>query len=205
MPDAGIDTLFWDVGGVLLTNGWDRHARRRATDRFELDYTELDERHRLVIDDFETGRVGLDEYLVQTVFYHERPFSREAFREFMFTQSQALPDTPELALALARTGRYGMFALNNESFELNEYRIRTFSLDRTFSAFFSSCHLGMRKPASAIYRMALRLVQRAPERCVFIDDRPINLESAARLGLHTVHSQGPAELREALERLGVTC
>jgi putative hydrolase of the HAD superfamily len=196
-------TLFFDIGGVLLSNGWDHHARERAVRHFELDATEFESRHELVAADFETGRLSLEAYLHRTVFHQDRPFSREAFRDFMFAQSQAHEDALELARTLARAGRYLIASLNNESLELNEYRIRRFELDAIFTVFISSCYLGVRKPDEAIYRKALQITQRPPENCVFIDDRALNLECAALLGLSVIRFRDVASLRRELAALGV--
>ena len=87
-----ISTLFLDIGGVLLTNGWDRKARRLAAETFGLDYEEMDERHHLTFDTYEAGKLSLDEYLDRMVFYEERSFTRNEFRKFMLDQSRAFRD-----------------------------------------------------------------------------------------------------------------
>ena len=201
---SNVHSIFWDVGGVLLTNGWDREARGRAIARFGLDADEFEERHELVVADFETGRLSLEDYLKSTVFCQPRTFDESDFTSFMLAQSQPKPESLALLRALRTDGRYRMAMLNNESAELNQHRIRHFALYDCFDVFLSSCYLGVRKPADAIYRLALQLTQRDPERCVFIDDRPINLECAARLGIHTVHFRDVGALRADLSRLGIS-
>jgi len=200
---AEIRGVFWDLGGVLLTNGWDTAARRRAVEAFGLDREEFDSRHAEVDTPFELGRLGLEEYLDRVVFYQPRRFERAAFREFMFGQSQAHPDALAIVDRLAASRRYLMAVLNNESLELNEYRIARFGLRRYFSSFFSSCFLGVKKPEAAIYRIALQLAQLVPEEAVFIDDRPLNLECAARQGMRTIQYQDAAGLITALRALGI--
>ena len=128
--------LFVDVGGVLLTNGWDRSARRRAAEQFAFDWEEFEERHELVVSDFDTGRIGLEEYLDRTVFSGAREFSRELFKTFMRDQSQPYPEALEFIAELARSQEYLLAALNNESKELNEYRILRFQLRDYFTLFF---------------------------------------------------------------------
>jgi len=201
VPD--IRGLFWDVGGVLLTNGWDRAARGRAVEAFGLDRDEFETRHAEVDAPFELGRLTLDEYLDRVVFYERRRFERQTFKEFMFGQSQAHPDTLAVVERLAASRRYLLAALNNESLELNEYRIARFGLRRYFSVFFSSCFLGVKKPEAAIYRIALQLAQLHPEETVFIDDRPLNLECAAHCGMRTIHYQGSEGLAAGLRALGI--
>ncbi len=200
---AEITTLFWDVGGVLLTNGWDRAARRRAAEQFHLDWEEFEDRHDLMITDFEGGRLTLDEYLQRTVFYRSRSFSQDDFKASIFTQSQPLPEVLALVERLANSGKYLMATLNNESLELNLYRIEQFRLRDYFDAFFSSCFLGVKKPDHGIYRLASQITQRALEECLFIDDRALNLECAQLLGMRTVHYQDPAQLRRELRQHGV--
>jgi putative hydrolase of the HAD superfamily len=200
---AGIQTLLWDVGGVILSNGWDLDSRRRAIEQFHLDRDEFIERHELVDGDLEEGRITLDEYLDWVVFYCRRDFSRDSFRAFMLAQSEPKPDSLAVLAALARSGRYRNATLNNESRELNRYRIETFRLRDYFQDFFSSCYLGLRKPRREIYRRALEITQTPPDQCVFIDDRKLNVECAALLGLRTIHFQSAEQLKSDLSRHGV--
>ncbi|MEJ2555063.1 MAG: HAD family phosphatase, partial [Anaerolineae bacterium] len=80
MPTSpSITTLFLDIGGVLLTNGWDHNMRRKAAEIFGLDYEEMNERHHLTFDTYEEGKLNLYEYLNRVIFYQERPFSLEEF------------------------------------------------------------------------------------------------------------------------------
>ena len=173
---AKVNALFWDNGGVILTNGWDRHSRRAAVEKFGLDSADFEDRHELMLNAFETGRATLDEYLRRTVFYKQRTFTPQDFEKFMFEQSQPFAEPLEFLGKLAQTRAYLMASLNNESREINEYRIHKFQLRNYFQAFFSSCYLGVRKPEEQIYRLALEIAQREPEECVLIDDRGLNLE-----------------------------
>jgi putative hydrolase of the HAD superfamily len=198
-----ISALFFDVGGVLLSNGWDHTLRQRATEHFQLDWNEFRERHDLVAYDFEIGRISLDRYLECTVFYKERAFTPAAFKEFMFTASDDTAGGLEIVKRLAQTGKYLLATLNNESLELNLHRIEKFNLRDCFSVFISSCYVGLRKPELGIYRLALNLSQRKPAECVFVDDRALNVERAAELGLHAIQYRSPAQLTAELVKLGV--
>lgn len=200
---AEVNTLFWDNGGVILTNGWDRTSRRTAVDKFKLDWADFEDRHELMLNDFETGRVTMDEYLHRTVFYREQSFSLDDFRKFMFDQSQPFPEALDFLKKLAQTRRYSIASLNNESLELNEYRIRTFRLRTCFEAFYSSCYLRLRKPSPKIYKLALKISQRNPEECVMIDDRGLNLETAKELGMQTIQVKTLPQLRNDLARLNI--
>ena len=198
-----ITTLFWDIGGVVLSNGWDREARRQAARAFDLEWDELQDRHDLSFPAFDTGQITLDQYLDRTLFYKPRLFTREEFTAFMFAQSREYPETRAVLSKLASTGKYFIAAINNEPLELNQYRIEAFNLRREFQLFFSSCFVYARKPDEAIYRIALSVTQRRPESCVFIDDRSINLENPRRLGMHVIHHQGASKLVMELQSLGI--
>jgi putative hydrolase of the HAD superfamily len=200
---AEITTLLWDLGGVLLTNGWDRDARRRAAEKFHLDWDEFEDRHELLLSAFETGKVSLSEYLQRTVFYRQRCFTPAEFEDFFYAQSQPLSESLAVLGELAAGGRYLNAALNNESLELNEYRVKRFHLADYFDAFFSSCYLACRKPDPKIYRLALYITQSAPEECIFVDDRGLNLECARELGMHTIQFQSASQLRSDLASEGV--
>jgi putative hydrolase of the HAD superfamily len=198
-----ITAIFSDVGGVLLSNGWDRPARHRLVEHFKLDWDEFEDRHELVVTSFETGRLSMDQYLERTLFYRSRDFTPEQVREFMFAQSQPIAESLALVERLAASGRYLLATLNNESRELNLHRIERFALKKYFSVFFSSCFLGVKKPDEEIYLKALQITQRAAAECVFIDDRALNLDAPRRLGMNTVLFRSASELQEELRRRGV--
>ena len=199
-----ISALFWDNGGVILTNGWDRDSRKKAVDQFHLDWSDFEDRHELMLDAFEKGQVTLDAYLRRVVFYRDRPYTIEDFKNFMFEQSQPFPESLEFLSKLARRRSCLMAALNNESLEINEYRIKKFQLREYFKAFFSSCYLGVRKPDIEIYHLVMEITQRRPSACVMIDDRELNLECARELGLQTIQVKNTAQLKADLARLGVS-
>jgi putative hydrolase of the HAD superfamily len=200
---AEITTLFWDIGGVILTNGWGRASRLEAAAVFNFDYEEFQDRHDLSFPAFDSGHITLNEYLDRTLFYRTRSFTREEFTAFMFAQSKEFPETRAVLADAARTGKYFIGSINNEPFELNQYRIEAFNLRRDFLVFFSSCYVRSRKPEEAIFRIALEVTQRPPEQCVFIDDRPLNLESPHRLGFNVIHHQNAEQLRSELRKHGV--
>jgi len=198
-----ITAIFWDVGGVLLSNAWDRAQRQRALQQFALDEVEFNDRHDMLVSSFERGKISLQEYLERTIFYRPRPFTPQAFQDFMFSLSQACPERLQLARELARSCKYLMASINNESTELNMYRIQTFGLREIFSLFVSSCFVGLRKPEAGIYELALRITQRPAQQCCFIDDRPLNLDSASRLGMRVIRMENAEQLRRDLQTLGV--
>jgi putative hydrolase of the HAD superfamily len=201
---SAIRSIFWDVGGVLLTNAWDHTQRTATLEHFHLDEKEFHDRHEMVVSSFERGKITLDEYLDRTVFYRERPFTHRAFRDYMFSLSQPFPDVLKFAQALTDKGKFFMGTLNNESRELNYYRIEKYGLRRIFRVFVSSCFVGLRKPEHDIYRLALEITQVPAEQCCFIDDRALNLECAAKMGMATIQMQNLEQLRGDLAKMGVT-
>jgi putative hydrolase of the HAD superfamily len=199
-----ITHVFFDIGGVLGTNGWDREQRRAAARHFNLDLEELEDRHDESVATLEQGRIDLDEYLRCAVFFRPRSFGLEEFKQYMRAQSAPFPETIELARELAaRTGRYRLMTINNESAELNRHRLEHFGLRDIFITFFSSCWVGVLKPALRIYEVALAMSQAEPEGSVFIDDRERNLEPARTLGMRTIRYTDAAQLRQELASLGV--
>jgi putative hydrolase of the HAD superfamily len=198
-----LTTIFFDIGGVLLTDGWGHDSRRAAAEKFGLEWDEYTDRHEKVAHAIETNRMSLDQYLTRAIFYRPRPFTREEFREYVFAQSQPKPESIEMVKRLAASRKYFMATLNNEILELNVYRIEKFRLRSVFPVFFSSCFLGIRKPDEVIYRTALQVTQRAPDECLFIDDREVNLECPRELGLQTILFRDANQLQMALAEIGI--
>jgi len=193
--------IFFDIGGVLGSNGWDREQRQRAVEHFGLNAEDFQWRHEEVSGEWEEGRITLDEYLDIAVFYTERKFSRDEFRAFMCAQSVPHPETIGIARALSRDPRYTLMTLNNEAEELNIYRIENFGISEIFEAFLTSCWLGARKPIRRVYHRALGIAHAQPESSLFIDDRQQNLIPASSLGMNVILFRSAEQLRSDLERL----
>ena len=198
-----ITTIFFDIGGVLLTDGWGHVSRRDAAEKFGLDWEEYADRHEKVAHAIETDGITLDEYLTRTIFYRPRSFTREEFHDFIVVQSQPHPEAIELAQRIAAAKKYFMATVNNEILELNTYRIEKFGLRSIFPVFFSSCFLRIRKPDQAIYELALQVSQRRAEECIFIDDREINLECPRELGMQTILYQSASQVWDELKQQGI--
>lgn len=199
-----ITTLFFDIGGVCLTNGWDHEQRQQIAKEFDFDYPSFDSRHRQVVDALERGELTLDEYLHWTVFYESRAFTPDDLTTAIKKLSRPFADTLQLVGAVQRTQRYLLATINNESRELNQYRIATFGLNKLFTAFFTSCYMGLLKPQPEHYRRALQMTYRTPDECVYIDDRPMNVEVACILGMHGLHFSSAAQLETDLKAAGIT-
>ncbi len=201
-----ISTILWDLGGVVLSNAWDREQRVKVLREFGItskaDLDEFGDRHREAAPLWEIGKCTMEDYLFMTLFGFSHSISKEDFREKMFEQSEPL-DGLDVLKQVHATDKYFLVTLNNESRELNEYRIQHFKLATYFSAFFSSCYLNMMKPNPKIYATALQILQRAPEQCLFIDDRQQNVESAKRFGLHAIHYTDNESLVRELRSKGI--
>jgi putative hydrolase of the HAD superfamily len=193
-----ITTLFLDIGGVLLTDGWDHHARKRAAKNFKLDLAEMEDRHLLTFDTYEEGKLTLKEYLGRVVFYQKRPFTRAQFRRFMFAQSEPYPEMIELVARLKVRHRLKVVVVSNEARELNAYRIRKFRLDSFVDFFVSSCFVHVRKPDAEIFRLALDMAQVPARQVLYIDNTPMFVQIAKDMGIrgicHTSYSTTRAKL-----------
>jgi HAD superfamily hydrolase (TIGR01509 family) len=181
-----ITTLFVDIGGVLLTDGWDHHARKRAAANFKLELAEMEDRHHRICDTYEEGKLTLEEYLDQVVFYRKRPFSRAQFRRFMFAQSKPYPQMIELVAQLKVRHKLKIAVVSNEGRELNAYRIRKFKLDGFVDSFISSCFVHFRKPDADIFRLALDIAQTPARHVVYIENTPMFVQIAEGLGIRSI-------------------
>ena len=181
-----ITCVFLDIGGVLLTNGWDHHARKRAATNFKLKWAEMESRHQLTFDTYEEGKLTLEEYLGWVVFHQKRPFTRAQFRNFMFAQSKPYPQMIELVRKLK--AKYGLkiVVVSNEGRELNAYRIRKFKLDGFVDSFVSSCFVHVRKPDADIFRLALDIAQAPARQIVYIENTPMFVQIAEGLGIRSI-------------------
>jgi putative hydrolase of the HAD superfamily len=181
-----VTALFLDIGGVLLTNGWDHHARKQAARKFDLELGEMEDRRHLTFDTYEMGKLSLREYLRRVVFYPARPFTPAQFQKFMFAQSRPFPQMIQLAGTLKEQHGLKVAVVSNEGRELNSFRIRKFKLDRFVDFFISSCFVHFRKPDEDIYRMALDIAQVRAEHVVYTEDRPMFVQIAEGLGIRAI-------------------
>lgn len=199
-----IKAIFTDIGGVLLNNGWDRNKRALAVSTFGLDAEELNERHHLTFDTYESGKITLDQYLDRTVFYTTRDFTKADFKEFMYAQSAAIPEMIELIKELKEKYQLHIVVVSNEGRELNDHRIRHFGLNQFVDAFISSSFVHIRKPDEDIFKLALDIAQMHPDEVVYLDDRPMFVQVAGLLGIkgiiHTDLDSTKAKLLALLEK-----
>jgi len=199
-----IKALFLDIGGVLLTNGWDRKARQDAAKSFGLDYTDLEERHHLTYDTYEAGKLDLDAYLDRIVFFKKRGFTKEQFRAFMTAQTHPYHETIEYFKKLKKANHLQVGVISNEGRELAEYRIKKFELNLLADFFVVSSFVHLRKPDEDIYRLALGISQVPAENCAYVDDRPLFVEVAQKMGIHSVIHHALSNTSIELEALGLS-
>jgi putative hydrolase of the HAD superfamily len=198
-----ITTLFLDIGGVMLTDGWGHQSRALAAKVFALNPEEMEERHRQIFSTYELGRMTLEEYLHRTVFYQERPFSREQFRDFIFAQSQPFPEMIELIRNLKAEHGLKVGVVNNEGRELNSHRIRTFKLDEFVDFFVSSCFVHLCKPDAEIFRMALDIGQTPARQIAYVENTAMFVQIAEGLGIQGVYHTDCQSTRAKLAALGL--
>ncbi|HEX3435373.1 MAG TPA: HAD family phosphatase [Pseudacidobacterium sp.] len=196
---AIISTILWDIGGVLLTNGWDHKEREAVLAQFTVDRDAFEQRHPEANDAWEKDLITVEEYLAKTVFYEPRDFTSQNFVDAMKAQSKVLDDSAIGVLReLAASDSLVLGMLNNEARELNDYRISKFNLTEYFDVFLSSCYVGLRKPDAHMFELALDVLQRDPDEVVFVDDRPGNVQAAKDVGMHGIHYQGADKLKSDL-------
>jgi len=186
-----------------LTNAWDHISREAAAELFRYDFQESEERHKIIVGKFEIGEASIKDYLNEAIFFRERDFSEKQFIEFMESQSKAHPRSLEILEKLRSQNKYEISVLNNESLELNLFRIEKFGLRNYFTNFYSSCFLGVAKPNSEIYRKVLQITQTPASQCLLIDDRQPNVEAAAECGFQILHLPNVDELEKKLAEMKI--
>jgi len=175
-----------DVGGVLLSDGWDHRARKRAVKKFKLEPVEMETRHQMIFDTYEEGKLTEDEYLNHVVFFRSRPFTRTEFRKFMFAQSTPYPEMLAMVRELKAKYRLKIVVVSNEARVLNDYRIQKFKLDDIVDAYISSCYVRLRKPDADIFRLALDVAHTPAQQVVYVDNTPMFVKIATGLGIRSV-------------------
>ena len=202
MNNNPFKVLFFDIGGVLLTNGWGHESREKAAKEFGFDFSEMEALHNFIFNVYEIGRITLDEYLDIVVFNKPRVFTREDFKAFMFSRSLELPGMLQWLIEFKKANNHiKIVSINNEGKELNDYRVKKFQLHKCFDAFISSCEVAMRKPDPGIFRLAMGVVQAAPHECIYFDDRIYLVDAARRLGIGGYHHLQFESSKEIIEGL----
>lgn len=201
MEAAAINVLFFDIGGILLTNGWGHESREEAAKLFNLDYEEITDLHTFIFNVYEAGSVDLDEYLDTVIFNHPREFTREDFKKFMYEQSKELPHMLEWLKKWKKDSGFRIISINNEGKELNDYRVKKFKLHECFDAFVSSCEVGIRKPDPKIFKLAMGIAQALPQQCVYFDDRKMFALAAQKLGIRAYQHTSFESTKKILEEL----
>jgi putative hydrolase of the HAD superfamily len=199
-----ITTLFLDVGDVLLNKGWGHKSRQAAAKAFNLDYSEMQSRHKLLMATFEEGKLTLSEYLDKVIFYKKRPFTPEKFQEFMFAQSISDEEMIRLICQLKEKYHLRIAVVNNESREVNDYRIHKFHLNQFVDLFISSCFVHIRKPDADIFRLALDIAHVLPENVLYIDDTQMFVDIARNMGIISITHLDYTSTSTALASYGLS-
>jgi putative hydrolase of the HAD superfamily len=204
MAKKKINTLFLDIGGVLLTDGWSRDSRQVAADQFKLDFTDMEARHNLTFDTYELGKLTLDEYLDRTVFFEKRSFTKKEFRDFMFSRSKPFPEMIQFIVGLKKKYGLKIAVVSNEGRELNTYRIEKFDLCDFIDFFISSCFVHFRKPDADIFKVALDIAHVDPAEVIYIEDRPMFVSIADSLGITGIRHIDRKTTAAKLKSFGLT-
>jgi len=198
---TSVKILFFDVGGVLLSNGWGHESRKLAAEKFGLNYEEVNALHAFIFNVYEIGSITLDEYLDTVIFNHPRDFAREDFKEFIYQQSVELPHTLKWLKEWKKDCGFRVISINNEGKELNDYRVKKFRLHECFDAFISSCEVKMRKPDPGIFYLAMGVALAQPGQCVYFDDRIMFVNAAQKMGIRAFHHTSFESTKKILEEL----
>jgi putative hydrolase of the HAD superfamily len=198
-----INCLFLDIGGVLLSDGWGHEFRQQAAEKFNLDIPEMELRHKLLFVVYEEGRITLDEYLDRVVFYQKRDFTKETFKDYMF--SLTVPDNNMIALIKNLKAAYQLkiVVVSNEARELNKYRLDKFKLNSFVDFFVSSCYIHIRKPDARIFALALDLADVAANEVIYLDDVQMFVDVASGVGITSIHHTDYESTTKALADLGL--
>jgi putative hydrolase of the HAD superfamily len=201
MEKSDLKILFFDIGGILLSNGWGHESREEAAKKFNLDYDEVNALHNFIFNVYEIGSITLDEYLDVVIFNHDRSFSREEFKEFIYTQSVELPEMLAWLKSWKKDCGFRIISINNEGKELNDFRVEKFKLHECFDAFISSCEVKLRKPDPGIFQIAMGIAQAKPSQCVYFDDRIMFVHTANKLGIRSFQHTSFEATKVILEQL----
>ncbi len=201
-----IKTIFWDLGGVILTNGWDLHQRTHVLASLGVDLPAYEAVHDRVNYYWERGLINAHDFFEQTVLKTnpQLGLTFEHLWKLVCAESRLLhPECFDILQALKATGNYRLATLNNESKELNEYRLDTFALRDRFDYFICSGYVHEMKPLPDIYRVATDISGHRPQETLLIDDKQENCDAAISLGMQAIRFELPTQLRSALLQHGI--
>ena len=200
MTDIKARTVFFDIGGVLLSNGWENGFRKASAEQFNIDFEEMEKHHKMMFFAYEIGAISLDEYLDTIVFHTQRDFSKKEFIDYIFSCSLELPDMLQWLKEWKKKTGVRIISINNEAREVNNFRIQKFGLKDCFDAFISSGEVGLRKPDSRIFKLALGVAQSRPQDCLYFDDQPLLVKAANQIGIKAFHHNTFEHTKNILEQ-----
>ena len=194
-----IETIFFDVGGVILVDFIDRKiidlAKKYQKDPAKLLKSKAE--HRPLAD---LGKISDPQFWKNILDDNGIKATEDdwVFDSYM----QPIDGVLDIIKSLKRNG-YRIAILSNDSKEMSAERRQKYQFDSIFNDVIISSEHGVIKPSPEIYRIALKRMQSLPENCIFVDDRQENLNTAAEMGIHTILFQNAEQLKNEMFRLGV--
>ena len=202
-PASEIRLIISDFGGVICTFDYRIFCRRLA----ERSARTADEVFAALFGDslqeqFETGKLSGRAYHQAVLARIGADVSYEEFFPMYGDIFTEIPATGELLHRLRV--QYPLYLLSDTNeIHFGYVRERVEAL-RLFEEFVVSFEVGVLKPDPRIYQEALRRSGLPASACVFVDDRAVNVEGAAQVGMHAVQFTSAEQMAADLQRLGVT-
>jgi epoxide hydrolase-like predicted phosphatase len=130
--------------------------------------------------------------------------NRHILEKFYETELYIDPNMLEAVRSYRKSYKTGL--LSNYTCDLRNRLATHWSVDGAFDEIIISCEVGLIKPDPAIYRLMLERMGCSAEESLFVDDKQVNIDGAAALGMKTVlfHSvkQGLSEIAVILASRG---
>lgn len=191
---------------MILTNGWDRTQRSRVLEPLGVDLQAYEIAHERENWFWERGLMSAREFFRRTVFEPNPQLTLsfyDLWQQVCGQSALAYPETFALLQQLRGLPELRLATLNNESRELNEYRLDAFGLRGCFDFFLCSGYLGAMKPDPPIFRTAVEISGRPAGTSLFVDDKEENCTAARHAGMQSIQFTSAAELRTELRGLGI--
>ena len=199
MPE--IEAVFWDLGGVLVRTE-DRTQRERWEQRLGMEPRQLD---RFIFAGEMGHRAALGEVSAEEVWEWARQelgLSQEDGQQLTrdFWQGDDL-DLELVAYIRGLRAQFHTGLISNAWLELREQLVSHWRIDDAFDDLVISAEVGLAKPDSAIYNLALDRLAVAAEQAVFIDDFETNITAATEIGMHAVLFRSRSQVLSEVDRL----
>jgi len=194
-----VEKIIFDLGRVLVKFNVRNLFRKIITTEEEIDY---------FLQNICTWEWHIKQDLVQDTsqasapLVQQFPKYQEAIEAFYGRFLEMIEGTykknVELAMDLKQKG-YPIYVLSNFPGDQYDKYEKHNSFLQIFDDKIISGHVGLAKPDTKIYQLAIDRFHLVPERSLFIDDKIENIEGAKQLGIQTIHLQNPDELPELIK------